>query len=56
VTNVAARLTARAAPGEILIDAETHAAVAALHPDAERRELELKGKSAPVEAFALRVR
>jgi len=56
VTNVAARLTARAAPGEILLDAETHAAVAALHPHAERRELELKGKSAPVEAFALRVR
>jgi adenylate cyclase len=55
VTNVAARLTAKAAPGEILVDAATYAAVAALHPLAERRELELKGKSAPVEAFALRV-
>ena len=55
VTNVAARLTAKAPPGEILVDAETYAAVAALHPVAEWRELELKGKSAPVEAFALRV-
>jgi len=56
VTNVAARLTARAAPGEILMDGETYEAVAAHHPDAERRDLDLKGKSATVEALAIRVR
>jgi adenylate cyclase len=53
VTNIAARLTARAVPGEILMDAATYEAVGSLHPNAERRELELKGKSAPVEAFAI---
>jgi adenylate cyclase len=56
VTNVAARLTAQAAPGEMLVDAVTYDAVAADNPDAERRELELKGKSGTVEAFAIRVR
>jgi len=54
VTNTAARLTAQAAAGEILIDAETYAVVAEDYPDAERRELELKGKSALVEAFVIR--
>jgi len=56
VTNVAARLTSQAAAGEILMDAATYHAVAANHPNAEHRELELKGKTAPVEAFAMRVR
>ena len=56
VTNIAARLTARAAPGEILMDADTYDAVDGLHPGAQRRELELKGKSAPVEAFAIHTR
>jgi class 3 adenylate cyclase len=56
ITNVAARLTAHAAAGEILVDAATYDAVATHHPDAERRELELKGKYATVEAFAIRVR
>jgi adenylate cyclase len=55
VTNTAARLTAQAAAGEILMDAMTFGAVAEDNPDAERRELELKGKSAPVEAFAIRL-
>lgn len=54
VTNTAARLTAQAAAGEILIDAETYIVVAEDYPDAERRELELKGKSTLVEAFAIR--
>ena len=53
VTNTAARLSSAAAPGELLVDAETYAAVAHDHPEAERRELELKGKSAPVEAYAI---
>ncbi len=53
VTNTAARLTAKAAAGELLVDAATYEAVAADYPDAEQRELELKGKSASVEAFAI---
>jgi adenylate cyclase len=56
VTNIAARLTAQAAPGEIVMDAATYKAVAEAHPDAERRELDLKGKSAPVEAYAIGAR
>ena len=53
VTNTAARLSSAAAPGELLVDAETYGAVAHDHPEAERRELELKGKSAPVQAYAI---
>ena len=56
VTNVAARLTAQAAPGEILMDATTFQTVAARHPNAEERELELKGKSEAVRAFAIQIR
>jgi adenylate cyclase len=56
VTNVAARLTALAPPGEILMDAATYLSVADTHPNAERRELDLKGKSAPVAAFAIGMR
>ncbi|MEP7225018.1 MAG: adenylate/guanylate cyclase domain-containing protein, partial [Actinomycetota bacterium] len=53
VTNTAARLTAQAAAGEIVIDALTYEAVAEEYPDAERRELELKGKAPRFEAFAI---
>ena len=56
VTNVAARLTAQAAASEILMDSATFDAIADRHPDADPRELELKGKSSPVRAFAIRVR
>jgi adenylate cyclase len=56
VTNVAARFTAQATPGEILMDTATYDAVRLRHPNAERRDLELKGKAAPVEAFAIRGR
>lgn len=55
VTNTAARLTAEAAPGEILVDAETYQAAAEAYPHAERRDLELKGKQAPVEAYVVAV-
>jgi class 3 adenylate cyclase len=55
VTNVAARLTAQASPGEILMDADTYRAVATFHTQAERRELALKGKSTPVEAFSIHI-
>lgn len=53
VTNTSARLTAVAGAGEVLVDAETYAAVLDIHPGAERRELELKGKAEPVEAYAI---
>ncbi len=55
VTNTSARLSSAAAAGELLVDEVTYDAVAGDHPEAERRELELKGKSAPVVAYALRV-
>ena len=42
-------------PGRFM-DAATYDAVRAHHPDAERRDLELKGKAAPVETFAICVR
>lgn len=53
VTNTAARLTAIARAGEVLVDAETYDAVRDLYSTADRRELELKGKRAPVEAFVI---
>lgn len=53
VTNTAARLQSVAAGGEIFLCAGTYQAVADAYPNAVRRELELKGKTAPVEAFVL---
>ena len=55
VTNTAARLTSVAKGGEIIVDAETYAAVAGLYPEAEPRELELKGKQAPVKSYIIRI-
>jgi adenylate cyclase len=54
VTNLAARLTAKAAAGEVLVDAQTFEAVADRYPEAERQELELKGKGTPVVAYTVR--
>jgi adenylate cyclase len=54
VTNLAARLTAKAEAGEVLVDAETFAAVSDRYDDAERYELELKGKQVPVSAYGIR--
>jgi adenylate cyclase len=53
VTNTAARLTSIARGGEIIVDTETYAAVAELYPEAEERELELKGKRAPVKSYTI---
>ena len=55
VTNTAARLTSAAKSGEIIVDAETYAAIALLYPEADPRELELKGKHAPVKSYTLRI-
>jgi adenylate cyclase len=51
VTNTAARLTATARDGQIIVDAETYQDVARAFPDATSEHLELKGKSAPVTAY-----
>ena len=53
VTNLAARLTAKAQAGEVLVDTETFEAVSEQYPDASRYELELKGKPAPVVAYGI---
>jgi class 3 adenylate cyclase len=53
VTNTAARLTSVARDGEIIVDASTYEAVAAAYPDAERQQLNLKGKRALVEVFRI---
>jgi adenylate cyclase len=53
VTNTAARLTAVAAAGEILVDRMTYAAVAPTYPEAPARGLALKGKSDSITAFQI---
>ena len=53
VTNVAARLTSRAANGEIIVDAETYEAVAPAFPDATREVVTLKGKAEPIPAYLI---
>ena len=52
--NVAARLQGAAAAGEILLTEESYAPVAEQFPDAGKRELDLKGKSAVVVARVIR--
>ena len=53
VTNLAARLTAVARDGEIIVDEATYEDVACAFPDAERKRLTLKGKGEPVEVFSI---
>jgi class 3 adenylate cyclase len=55
VTNTAARLTATAAAGEILVDASTFEQLGSSFDGSGRRELQLKGKSAPVAAYSIAV-
>jgi adenylate cyclase len=52
--NVAARLASAAAPGELLVSADT-AAVAGLDPSLARQSLALKGKSVDTEVVSIRV-
>lgn len=52
VTNTAARLQAKAR-GDIVMDAATYSAVAGKYAGAERAEVELKGKRAPVETYRI---
>lgn len=55
VVNTAARLQASAAAGEILMASHVYDAVRGSYPRATRRELELKGKSAPTTAYAVTI-
>src|SRR5436190_2608890 len=50
-TNVAARMQTAATPGTVLISADTYRLVKNLFDFNPRGELEVKGKSAPVEAY-----
>ena len=51
--NIAARLQSAAEPGSVLVDDATHRAVEGLFEWGNRRELELKGKSERVAAWAV---
>ncbi|MEZ0111178.1 class 3 adenylate cyclase/tetratricopeptide (TPR) repeat protein [Catenulispora sp. EB89] len=53
VANVAARLEQNAAPGEILIDAETRRAVSAAVEAQDAGPMSLRGKTEPVHAYRL---
>jgi adenylate cyclase len=53
ITNIAARLTSRAAAGEIVVDSPTYDAVRNSFPRIERRDLSLKGKSGLVSGFVI---
>jgi adenylate cyclase len=52
--NVAARLAAAAATGEVIVSADA-AAAADLDPSLERRSLDLKGKELPTEVVSVRI-
>lgn len=51
--NIAARLQSAAAPGEISIAQDTYTPIAKAFPNARRRDLDLKGKSALVTAWEI---
>jgi adenylate cyclase len=55
VVNTAARLQALAAPGTIVIAERVYEAVRDRYPDAVARDLELRGRSAPVPAYVVDV-
>ena len=54
VANIASRLQGLAAPGEILVSAETYEATDGAYPDASKRVLELKGIGQPIVAYSLK--
>jgi adenylate cyclase len=55
VVNTAARLEAKASPGEILMSASVYERVAEQAPDATHRMVVVKGKAEPVSAYSLRI-
>ena len=54
--NTAARLASQAAPGEIIISEDTVAASGLILDNLERRRLELKGRSKPIDVRLIQVR
>jgi adenylate cyclase len=55
VVNTAARLQASAEPGQLLVSESVYEVVGNRFPDANRVELDLKGKTAPVPAHVIQV-
>jgi adenylate cyclase len=55
VVNTAARLQASAEPGQLLLSDSVYEVVRDRFPDADRVELELKGKATPVGAHVIEV-
>ena len=53
VVNTAARLQARAEPGQLLVSERVYEVVSDRFPDAEHVDLDLKGKAAPVGAHVI---
>ena len=53
VANIASRLQGMAGPGEIIVTEEVYEHVQSEYPDAQKRELDLKGISHPVVAYML---
>lgn len=51
--NMAARIQAAAAPGELLVGEGAFAAIAERHPRAERRDLPVKGKPEPIPVWSV---
>ncbi|MEA3055817.1 MAG: hypothetical protein QOD30_1249, partial [Actinomycetota bacterium] len=51
--NTAARLQSEAAPGEVVLLAEVYDLVAAEHPGASRKRVEVRGRDAPVDIAVL---
>jgi adenylate cyclase len=56
VVNTAARLQASAEPGQLVVSERVYQAVRERFPDSAQRDLELKGKAAPVAARVIDVR
>jgi adenylate cyclase len=53
--NLAARLQSHAAAGQLVVAEDVHNGLAAQFPDADRRELELRGREAPMPARIVQV-
>ncbi|MDX1415145.1 MAG: adenylate/guanylate cyclase domain-containing protein [Candidatus Promineifilaceae bacterium] len=52
--NATARLASQARPGEVLVSKETYLLAGLTSSDCERRSLELKGRSEPMEVYVIR--
>jgi adenylate cyclase len=55
VVNTASRMQSAATVGEVVLSEAVYAEVSAEFPDAQRRELNLRGKEAPVAAHVLKI-